>query len=395
MCLNLSHKNKAIKVLELIIQKITSTIISEQHAGLFTGMSGQLLFLVYAEMSIPNSVDNKLIQNCIDKIQRALKSQSLNMGLTSGVSGIGLTLELIQRIIDEPANLNESLDLHLISVLEDESEQIEYELLQGLTGVLLYALNRSQWATGEKLLNIVLEQLINKKIELSEGLAWPTHITSNFRFSASQDVEFNLGLAHGNAGTLGVLTKVYQKYPTEKLREVIKNHAYWMLSQGIVKADHSYFGYCNNDEKNSRLAWCYGDLCNSLVLWHAGKILGNDFIMNTAQKIALVAASLKLESSGVVDMALCHGAGGNAVIFQSLYFHMKLEPLKKASIYWYTLLLDSTDTAKGLDSLWQFNSVNNSYQENFNLLEGYAGIGLALLSSLDFDSSWQTCLLMD
>lgn len=383
--------------LHLLTEKVVKNVAGENNIGLINGLSGQLLFLIYAECNLPNSINNEFLQQQLFRLQTNLKEQVFSHhSLTYGLSGIGLCFELIQQLLGNDENINEEIDLRLLSIIKDYPKTGEYELLQGVAGIVLYALQRLQYSTGEQLLDRSLDLLLNLKVNVGDlGVVWPTNNQSPFRFKTDDTLEFNLGLAHGNFGVLGVLNKVYQQRPTSYLKGIIEQHSQWLVQQGAFTDQVNYFGYCCDDNKTSRLAWCYGDLSNALVLWHAGKITKNETIMAVAKKIAKLAATRRLENSGVTDAGLCHGFSGNAVIFQTLYNEMQDKMLKEASDYWYSLLHKALSSGDDLKALWRFNPVNNEYEECFGLLEGYAGIGLALLSQFGFNNDWQTCLLMD
>jgi hypothetical protein len=392
--MNIKYKSAESLLLKLV-NKVAANLAQEQNLGLLTGLSGQLLFLTMAEQSIPGIVDTKLLQEQFNRLQLNLASQSSDISLSAGIAGIGLMFELVQEAIGDNTDINLTIDECLIKRLAGTPWQGEYELLRGLSGFLLYAVFRKKSAKGKILLDAVLTQLLNRKLMLGDGVAWATEKTSIYQLNSNNDIETNLGLAHGNTGTLRVLTMAYQQYPSIQLKSIIHKHSTWLLSQGIENIQGSCFGYYSGDTRQSRLAWCYGDLSNSLVLWHAGKALNDPHIMNRARNIALLSAKRRMKTSGVTDMGLCHGASGNAILFSTLYSELGEQSLHDASNYWFSLLFNSADSENDLCAYWMHNCIENKYVESFSLLEGYPGIGLALLSQLGFNTSWKTCLLMD
>ena len=390
------NTDKIIKQIQALATKVAKNIIHEQELGLLKGLSGQLLFLILAEHHFPGTINCQTLKTQVARLQTELANVSYDFSLGSGISGIGMSFELIQKVLDDTSNINQEIDKALLKMLQNFKGNGEYELLQGLTGVMLYALHRLEHSTGQVLLDSSLQNLLNLGSNIdSTTLVWTTKSNSPFKIDFTQQSEFNLGTAHGNTGTLGVFIKIYKKEPTDKLKTVIQQLSHWLLKQGSFSSHDSYFGYTNGDTKQSRLAWCYGDLNNSLILWHAGRLLDDSFITARAKQIALLAAKRRLENSGVDDFGLCHGASGNAVIFQTLYREMQEQSLLDAANYWFSLLIEAANSEKAANALWRYNPTKQNYVECFGLLEGYAGIGLSLLSLLGFDTSWQNCLLMD
>lgn len=382
-------------LLVLLAHKISKKLDGEEKLGLLDGLSGQLLFLIRVEQSIPGTVDVSLLQQQFDRLQKNLSIHPFDISLSTGITGIGLMFELINDLFDCETDINSDIDQLLIKALRKTPWTGEYELLRGLTGFLLYALHRVEKTGNKELFDLVLAHLLARKHRVKGGITWLTGVDSLYLLNQGHQAETNLGLAHGNAGTLRVLTKAYHQCPSEDLKYIIQQHSDWFLEQGRSGYQGSYFGCFGGDTRQSRLAWCYGDLSNSLVLWHTGEALNNFKIKQYARKIALHSARRCLETSGVTDMGLCHGASGNAVIFNTLYQQMGEPTLQQASDYWLAHVFMAANSDKGLNALFRYDPLEGSYQESFGLLEGYAGIGLALLSLADYDKRWQSALLMD
>lgn len=384
-------------VIDALVNKVTSICPIEQDLGLLNGLSGHLLFLSSVEKCMPGTIEPSAFQSQFDRLHESLGGDIKNISLGDGLTGIGFAFELILQILDLDENINEDIDLFLSRVIQHFSSKNDYELLNGLTGILWYAVQRYEHKTGAELFHAALELLLNLKIDLAEqGIAWSTPENSSFRFDKTKDVEFNLGLAHGNFGVLAVLVRAFEKEPSKQLEQSIERLVTWLIAQGTITNKVSCYGYCCGDEKKSRLAWCYGDLTGALVLWRAGKALNDSKVQTKAKAIAELAAGRRIDNSDVADAGLCHGFAGNAVLFQNLYQQMQSDSLKVASDYWYALLDDALESdVEHFKGAWRFDPISGEYKECFGLLEGYSGIGLALLSRHHFVSEWQTCLLMD
>ncbi len=393
------HRQKhSIKLIKQLANKVANHINDESHTGLLSGTSGQLLFLLLTENNLPGTVDHQLLQQQIERLQTSLQTTNFNPGLTSGLCGIGLAFEFIQQALGESDDINQQLDLSLLKIMSQPVWQGEYELLQGLSGFILYALHRLDHPTGQQVLDKAMQQLLALKTDQPDGIAWATRNESPFKLNHSLQTEFNLSLAHGNIGVLGVLTQVYQRQPTDELKAIIQQLSHWLLKQGSFNGQDSYFGSYAGDANSARLGWCYGDLMNSLMLWHSGKALNDSNMMTQAKEIALLAAQYPLAESRVADAGLCHGGLGIALILDTLHQHMQDETLKMSADRWFDLSLNAVQTDdqtdETLQGFWYYNPIEGKKVECFGFLEGYAGMGMALFAPAGFDTDWKQCLLI-
>jgi len=74
------------------------------------------------------------------------------------------------------------------------------------------------------------------------------------------------------------------------------------------------------NKKQSRLAWCYGDLGTTYTLLKAARAINNEQLEQQALYILKKSTERKsIESSLVKDAGVCHGAFGIALIYHHLY----------------------------------------------------------------------------
>lgn len=98
----------------------------------------------------------------------------------------------------------------------------------------------------------------------------------------------------------------------------------------------------------------------------------------------------------VYDAGLCHGAAGVAHIFNRFYQDTHNEVFKEAALYWFNQTLEMDTFQDGLAGYKASISTSGTEYENCTgLLEGIAGIGLALIGAVaDFEPNWDECLLI-
>ena len=103
-----------------------------------------------------------------------------------------------------------------------------------------------------------------------------------------------------------------------------------------------------------------------------------------------------LSDNMVNDAALCHGTAGIAHIFNRFYHITNIPDFKEAAIYWYNQTIQMSKFEDGLAGYKTCISNDSKKLENCTgFLEGIAGIGLALISSVsDIEPSWDEFLLI-
>ncbi|MCP4157109.1 MAG: hypothetical protein GY757_55875 [bacterium] len=147
----------------------------------------------------------------------------------------------------------------------------------------------------------------------------------------------------------------------------------------------------------SRLAWCYGDLGMGVALWQAGKIAGNKEWEEEAVEILLKTTERREpKQNAIVDAGLCHGAAGNAHIYNRMYINTGNEAFKEAALYWLDLTLKMAVYEDGFAGykVWHTEEYGGWQNEN-GFLEGIAGIGLAIFSFVsELEPKWDYSLYL-
>lgn len=198
----------------------------------------------------------------------------------------------------------------------------------------------------------------------------------------------NLGLAHGQPGKIVFLSKALMKgVSPNKTSKILRESVNFLLR--CKNKDSSFSNYPNrflingaaNDELESRLGWCYGDLSICISLWIAGSALKNDEIKNEAVNICLSTLNRKNRAeTNINEATICHGAAGVAHIYNRMYKYTNRIEFKEAANFW----IQETLKISGLKN-----------DKSFGLLGGMAGTGLVLLSYYsEEEPHWDRCLLL-
>jgi lantibiotic modifying enzyme len=131
--------------------------------------------------------------------------------------------------------------------------------------------------------------------------------------------------------------------------------------------------------------------------WQAGVALNNEAWKNKAVEVLVFAAEKRrnLEQNFVADAGLCHGTAGIGHIFYRMWWNTRLPEFKSAADYWFHETLKMAKFEDGLAGYKAWHGEARGCQNEYGLLEGIAGIGLALLTYYyEIEPTWDECLLL-
>ena len=392
-------------------QKITNifNIVSKadnfiSSIGLLSGKMGLplslFIYAVHSHHSKPKRQGLRIIDAVFKEIEQ---SQNYIFSFCNGLAGIGWTLEHLEQKGYAKYNTNillEDFDSVLSDVLEHEMKKGNYDFLHGAIGIVLYFISRIH--KNEKLLP-VLQKFIVHLNDLSEkqpngSIKWRSVIDYE-----TKKTVYNISLSHGMASIAAILSRLYAIKGLDKkmVEKLLQDCINYILEQEIDKDRYGTFfpSYALESTEylhGSRLAWCYGDLGIAMALWQAGVALQNETWKNKALEVLLFAAEKRkdLEKNMVKDAGLCHGTAGIGHIFYRAWWNTQLLEFKNAADYWFEQTLKISTFADGLAGYKTWHGKEGWINE-YDLLTGIAGIGLALLTYYhEIEPTWDECLLL-
>ena len=386
-------KNKLLEITDVIKESNCENI------GLLTGNIGIAIFAAHIN-TIYNNIDvNNSMENALNKCFSALENDGSNHKFADGLAGIcwGINHLVNKKIIDTDVDLLfEDLEIPLLAESENDMRANFFDFIHGGLGASIYAFDRLDNIKAKIHISKTVNYIYEYAEILNEEVKWKTIININ---EGVEKIEYNLGLSHGIPSIIWVLCKSYDSnIETEKCSQLIKGSINWILKQKLNINSISLFPSAieiGRLQKHSRLGWCYGDLGIASIIWQAGKSLNNEVWKAEAIKIMTHASNRKnFKDNGIFDAGLCHGTAGIAHIYNRFYFETKLKKFKETANFWIgeTLKLASYN-----DGLAGFKSMSEGmgYVNEYSLLEGVSGIGLALYSHIsDEEPTWDRCLLL-
>jgi lantibiotic biosynthesis protein len=277
----------------------------------------------------------------------------------------------------------------------------DYDLIQGLTGAAIYLLERADVSPrAASALGHVVRHLDALHRELPDGIAWwtPGRLLPPSQIKQYPDGYYNCGVAHGIAGVIVALGRIAARPDAPpRARPLYDGAVRWLLAQRLDDPRNPFPSWVvpGRPPVPTRTAWCYGDAGTAAALWAAAARLGEP--TETCAALARGAATRPFELCQLNDTPLCHGAFGLAHLFNRCYQASGDPVLRGAARGWYERglamrLPGSTEFVRTHADASGMATVAPGH----DLLEGKAGIGLALLAAITpIEPAWDTILACD
>lgn len=396
-------KDDIFSVLVCILEENYKYVQQHNHKpqGLVGGTIGLYLFRWCYEKFILKESQNFLYEEELTQLFHHADQVYLNPAFGYGLSGFGWLLDYLLSYDDEAElieyeNYFQQIDQKLQELLTPEVvSNNETEFISGLSGVSVYLQKRCRRGAPDALYRQVINKLLTLKTSDANGNYWPVATSSIYREKTESAIEVNLGLAHGMPSILMALAYATSIQTNQsEIRHALMKGCQWLLAQRHDRPSVSCFSYNYPTHSESRLAWCYGDISIALVLAKAGCVLNDPEVFQAGREIALHCAHRSPDTAGVVDAGLCHGSAGLMLMFQLLaeIYQEDAPTFMQASDFWLSDIIERF-TVHGIQG-FDHAMPNAKSRPEQGLLEGYAGIGLALLTKLGHRSDWTECLML-
>lgn len=263
--------------------------------------------------------------------------------LFSGGCGVLYSYHQIVRALkeqDRHSDVTNSFVMLLIGLLQGDATLAQFDLIRGAAGVGLFALEVAQETARRDLLTAVVANLEATAEQSRDGCTWHTGPELLHATLRAQDPEgyFDLGMAHGTAGVLGILAEITRRYPTLHSAITLRDEtSRWLAQQVIGHKDRNppaVLAPLRPRLAAARTAWCYGNPGVALGLYKAATAASDDSLARLAIEAAVASTDRNLEESGVVGPSLCHGSAGVALTLHSLAAASRNERLLEGAARW-------------------------------------------------------------
>lgn len=374
--------------------------------SLADGDAGLALFFAYLSEVDSDGDAAELACTFLDRSLSALESTTLPPGLFSGFTGVAWTLEhLNSRLFlaePEDESPNVQIDDALTRWLSQPVQPGEFDLISGLVGFGIYALEALPRPTARDCLGMILRRLEEIAEPTDRGTTWftPPELVGINQRALYPEGYYNLGVAHGVPGIIAFLSEAGVRDVggieiEGRLEEAVK----WVTAQELSASAESRFPYWlarGKELEPARLAWCYGDPGVAVALLLAARAARRADWEETALRLARFAAERPPESAKLVDAGLCHGAAGLGHLFNRLFQATKDPLLADAARDWFGRTLAMRRPGEGLAGYLAYDGTPGDvgWRPEKGFLTGAAGIGLALLGAIStVEPEWDRALL--
>jgi lantibiotic modifying enzyme len=376
------------------------------EASLAAGNAGLALFFGYAARALGNEEHEGLAAACLGRAVEALAARPMGFGLYGGFAGIAWAVEHLQDGAEEADDddLGE-IDAALLDLLSQRPWREDYDLIGGLVGLGVYALERLPRPAAMDCLAAVVDRLAETAETGAGEAAWFTRpeLLGPWARSASPAGHYNLGVAHGVPGVLALLAAACRAgVREERAAPLLEDGVRWLLARQDRGGGLSCFAATTGPgiaPAPSRLAWCYGDAGVAAALLAAARLAGRADWEREALAIAHRAAERPAAQAGVNDAGLCHGALGLGHLFNRIHQATGDGPCARAARLWYRQGLAFRRPGQGVAGFSAWNAqegVETRWSPEKGFLTGVAGIGLALLAAASpHEPEWDRILLAD
>jgi lantibiotic modifying enzyme len=378
---------------------------SPEHGdpSLSRGWTGTAVTMHYLDRVFPDGGFDEIRAAALDLAAEAVAAQPMNVGLMQGFPGVAWAIEhLGQNDAEEDANA--AVDDALLSMSGAAAWNGLYDLVSGIVGVGLYALERTAVPSGRKLLELVVDTLDESAETGSAGTTWytkPELIPPSARERVPKGY-YNLGLAHGVPGVVGLLAQAHRAgVARDRAGRLLEASVPWLLAQALPpggRATWPYFVGPGIDPQPARLAWCYGDAGVITVLLMAAEELQRTDWQDAALAALDRAAARPPGDSDVQGTSLCHGAMGLAHLWNRIWQRYPSETLHRSIEHWTTVALDRRTEPGGFAgySVWRPERDDEGGDvQGPGLLAGVSGIALALAAAATpHEPAWDRHLLL-
>jgi lantibiotic modifying enzyme len=366
------------------------------------GAAGRALFFAYLAQSLEDDHYADLAEQFLDRTTDLLASAELEWGLYRGLTGVAWVVDHIAggRADPELPDASSALDESWRLRLAQRANAWQHDLIGGLAGQAVYALERLPSAIAADGLGIIVDRLADGAVLRSDGISWLTRPDALSPPTRAEHPHgyYDLGVAHGVPAVIAVLAAA-RAYGVRKAQAeaLYEGAVHWLMAQRLDSTSPSAFPDSVRDGATpaaARAAWCSGDPGVALTLFTAARAVGDPTLQREALRIARRAARRPTVGCGVVDAGLCHGAAGLAHIYNR-FWQASGEPIfAEAARRWIDDALAWQQPGVGVAGFAAFSDSKLLGEADRSLLTGVEGIGLALAAAVsDVEPAWDRALM--
>lgn len=333
------------------------------------------------------------------------------LGLFAGLTGVAFATSYVahggQRYRTLLGGIDDSLYVRIprrLPAVGGEGLAVgTFDLVSGWTGVAAYLHSRPAGPARDRALHTLLAWLVDLSRAVDGVPAWHTPhalITDESLRDRYRTAVANCGLAHGITGPLAMLALAHADGPmVAGHTEAIRRTASWLASHQVDDARGGAYpsvvplGEDPAPPSAARDAWCYGSPGVARALWLAGAALDDPGLTRSA--VAALRAVLRrpVARRRVDSPGFCHGVAGLLQVTLRFAVDTGDEEISVGA----RRLVDQLLGAYEPQAPFGYRSIepDGAREDRFGLLEGAAGVALALLAAVTLEPpAWDRFFLL-
>jgi hypothetical protein len=377
-----------------------------REASLSGGSAGLAIFFGYLSQDRHQDRYRKPALKLLEDAADAVASVTMKPSLYGGFTGVAWAMSHLEKQLFESGegDSTDAVDEALKGYTNKPTWRADYDLVSGLVGLGVYALERLPAPKAVSCLEGIIDRLEEAAEQQAEGVTWHTapNVLPPLQRKRCPRGYYNLGLAHGLPGVIVLLAAACASgIKPRKARALLDGAVAWLLNQKRRPRTGSRFPAWvvpGTRPESCRSAWCYGDPGVAAGLFCAARSVGQPAWEREAIEIARGAATRPPDDAGVADAGLCHGAAGLAHIFNRFYQATGDGAFRRAALYWFERTLALRQPGRGVggfSALTAHEDGTRYWDDDPGLLMGAAGVGLALLAATNsVEPEWDRMLLL-
>ncbi len=370
------------------------------------GHAGIALFFGYLAAAFNDERAASLADEHLEKAVDGLSEQVPPAGFFLGPTGVAWTNQHLEELLSgaSPApDMSEDLDAWIAETVRSTPWRGDYDLVFGLVGLGCYALDHPDRHFAAEILEEIVCRLSELALERGGRITWwtsPAELTPPL-VTQYPDGCYNLGLAHGIAGVIGMLGRaVGAGFGSEAARRLLYGAvASLLVHRRLDDGGSSFPGRVAVKQVDTpvscRSAWCYGDPGIAVSLLVAARSTAEPDWEREAIRIAFRDCARPTIETGVADATLCHGAAGLGHLYNRLYQATGYREFAHAGRGWLEKTLSMRRADQGVAGYANWWPETRDWRKMQGMLVGAAGIGLALISATAaLEPAWDRPMLM-
>lgn len=374
--------------------------------SLASGDAGAALFLAYAAKHFASREYEASALALLSRANDSIAETFTTSGLFTGFTGVAWVANHLQDVglvgWSDKSDPLVSVDEVLFEGVQSGAIDSQHDVISGLAGVGLYALDRLPRVVAQHTVVAVIERLASLAVHKNGCATWyqgrvaPSESRIQREFPGQY---VDLGVAHGVPGIVVLLARSIAGVGSDPSHRILLDGAVAAVLESECTGEPSWrFPSAVGDgagPRPSRLSWCYGDLGVAASLTLAGRLSRRSDWEGKGASTARFA--LRASGSQCADLGICHGLAGIAHIFNRLGQATGDQCLTNESSLWIRRTIEACRLRGGTEGgMIDSQSPDAQASEGgVGFLTGLSGVGLVLLGAIStVEPTWDRILCL-